>query len=128
MSRRWAITSGLVAAAVVGLGACSIAQPSTPMILENQTDTPLAVHADGHWVGTYAPETTASVPIPGDPPVGIELVTPSGAVLVEWSFDERAASAGDATVSEVPCGVIRLSVGPVDLPALDPPPPLGPCP
>ena len=128
MSRRWAITSGLVAAAVVGLGACSMGQPSTPMILENQTDTPLAVHADGHWVGTYAPKATASVPIPGDPPVGIELVTPSGAVLVEWSFDERAASAGDATVSEVPCGVIRLSVGPVDLPALDPPPPLGPCP
>jgi hypothetical protein len=99
------------------------------MLLENHTDTPVAVNVGGHWVGTYPASTTSSVPIRGQPPVGIEIATPSGAVLVEWSFDARQAVGGAMSVSEVPCGVIRLSVGAAELPALgDLPPPSGPCP
>ncbi len=130
MRIRRPIASGLVAAWTLGaLAACSLAQPSTPMVLENLTDTPLAVHVDGDWVGTYPASTTSSVPIRGEPPVGIEVVTPSGAVLVEWAFDAQQAVGGAVSVSEVPCGVIRLSVGAVEPPALgDLPPPSGPCP
>jgi hypothetical protein len=98
------------------------------MRLENLTDTALAIHVNGTWVGTYPAGAVRDVPVAAEMPAGIEVVTPSGAVLVEWSFDERAASSGDVSVSEVPCGTIRLSVGPAELPALDPPPPLGPCP
>ena len=120
---------GSVATAVVVAGCAALSGPSTPMSLENHTDTALAVHADGRWVGTYAAGARTSVPVPGEPPVGIEIRSPSGAVLVSWAFDARQAVEGGVATAEVPCGVIRLSVGRIELPAMDPSQPrTGPCP
>lgn len=120
---------GSVAAAVVVAGCAALAGPTTPMFLENHTDTAVAVHADGHWVGTYAAGARTSVPVPGEPPIEIEIRSPGSAVLVSWAFDEREAIEGGVATAEVPCGVIRLSVGRIELPAMDPSQPrTGPCP
>jgi hypothetical protein len=124
--------AAVVALAVVGVvtaaGCTSFSGPTTPMSLENFTDVPVAIHADGHWIGTYEAGANRSVPVPGEPPVGIELFSPSGAQLVEWSFDAVQAVEGGVSTTELPCGVIRLSVGRIELPAISPPPPSGPCP
>ena len=114
-------------AATVALAACAGPGNETSMLLENLTDTPVAVHADGSWVGTYEAGAVRSVRVDGELPVGIEIVTPTGAVLVEWGIDPASPTGGAVSVSEVPCGVIRLSVGRVELPALDPAPATGAC-
>jgi hypothetical protein len=111
---------------VAGCG--SLPGPTTPMSLENFTDIAVAIHADGHWIGTYEAGANRSVPVPGEPPVAIEVLSPSGAVLAEWSFDATQAVEGGVSTSEVPCGVIRLSVGRIELPAIDPVVGTTPCP
>lgn len=118
----------ILTVALVGGGCLSPSGPTTTMTLENLTDTPVAVHADGRWIGTYEAGADRGVPVPGEPPVGIELFSPSGAQLVEWSFDATQAVEGGVSTSKVPCGVIRLSVGRIELPAISAAPPTGPCP
>jgi hypothetical protein len=119
----------VVMAAALATGCAGISGPTTAMTLENFTDTAVAVHADGLWVGTYEAGANSSVPVPGEPPVRIEIMSPSGAVLAQWAFDGRQAIEGGVSTTEVPCGVIRLSVGRIELPAMDPSPPrIGECP
>ena len=78
MTRLRLVAAGLVAAGLVAVvGAACTSGPTTPLLLENLTDTPVAVHADGHWVGTYEPGASRSVPLPGEPPLGIEVMSPS---------------------------------------------------
>ncbi len=125
MRRLGLVVGGLVGAVLVG--ACA-SGPTTPLLLENLTDTPVAIHADGRWVGTYEPGASRSVPLPGEPPIAIEVISPSGAQLVEWGIGADGPTIGAVTSSEVPCGTIRLSVGPIELPSIEPLPPTGPCP
>ena len=120
--------SVLVVVAAITLSGCAGPGTGTPMLLENLTDTPVAVHADGSWVGTYEAGAITTIPLTRELPVGIDVVTPSGAVLVEWGIGVDAPSTGGVSVNEVPCGVIRLSVGQVELPAIDPAPAAGDCP
>jgi hypothetical protein len=105
---------------VAGVLAGCLPAAGSEMRLENATDVPVAIHVDGSWVGTYPPEANRTVPIPGTPPHRIELFTASGARLVDWGFDTAGAGGGATTTVDLPCGVIRLSVGPVDVPSLGP--------
>lgn len=124
--RRDPVAAALALALLVG--ACTSPTTTTTMLLENLTDTAVAVHVDGRWIGTYEAGANRGVPVPGEPPVGIELFSPSGALLVEWSFDAVQAVEGGVSSSELPCGVIRLSVGRIELPAIDPVVGAAPCP
>jgi hypothetical protein len=105
---------------IAWLFAACVPAASTEMQLENLTDVPIAVHVDGTWVGTYPADTTRSVPVPGTAPHLVEIFTASGARLVEWGFSDADVSGGGVATTEVPCGVIRLSVGRLELPALAP--------
>ncbi len=40
--------------------------------------------------------------------------------LARWGFGDADVSGGGVSTTEVPCGVVRLSVGRVELPALAP--------
>lgn len=124
--RSRALVAGAMLACV--LAACAPAA-TTEMQLENLTDVPVAVHVDGAWVGTYPADTSRSVPVPGSAPHLVEIFTGSGARLVEWGFGDADVAGGGVSTTEVPCGVIRLSVGRVELPALAPrTEPGAPCP
>jgi hypothetical protein len=124
--RSRALVAGAVLACV--LAACAPAA-STEMQLENLTDVPVAVHVDGTWVGTYPADTSRSVPVPGPAPHLVEIFTGSGARLVEWGFGDADVAGGGVSTTEVPCGVIRLSVGRIELPAMDASAPrIGTCP
>lgn len=125
---RGAIRGAITALVLAAAGCTSLAGPTTPMSLENLTDVAVAIHADGAWIGTYEPGANRTVPVPGEPPVGIEVISPSGAVLAEWSFDATQAVEGGVSTTEVPCGVVRLSVGRIELPAIDPVIGAAPCP
>ena len=123
-----ALVALVIAGTVAASGCTSFAGPATEMTLENFTDVPVAVHANGAWIGTYEAGANRGVPVPGEPPVSVELFTPSGARLVAWSFDAVQAVEGGVSTSEVPCGVIRLSVGRIEMPAIDPVVGAAPCP
>jgi hypothetical protein len=91
--------------------------------IDNMTNTPMAVHIDGVWAGTYAPGTSADVPLVGHgaPPYAITVHSPSGGVLMQLvvsADDYQMAAEGTGSVSgdtELPCGTVRLSVGRIDL-------------
>ena len=131
-----------IAAAVMAVllaAGCTMAlNPADRMGLINRTDTPVAVHVNGGWAGTYPPGAVAEVSIRGHggPPFRIEVRSPSGAVLSEWTISAGdAASVADGTSSmsagsAVPCGWIEFSYGdPPDQPGATPPaPPTRPCP
>ena len=90
-----------------------------PVSIANDTDIAVGLYVGGNWVGTYPAGASVEVPLPGDlrPPTTLELVAPSGAVLVsvpldEAQHDDAAAGrlgAGEAVSTQ--CGVITLLVG-----------------
>ena len=92
------------------------------MHFENQTNTPLAIHVDGLWAGTYAAGTSAELPLArhGAPPYLITVKSPSGASLIDFEVtaqDIRAVADGTGAVSgsrALQCGVVILTVGPVE--------------
>ena len=102
------------------LSACAPTDAATEFVLENETDIPVQILVDGVWVGTYAAGTDRGVPAPGEPPHHVEVLTASGARLLEWGYDASQAPNGATTQVELPCGVIRLSVGRIELPPLGP--------
>lgn len=106
--------------------------------LRNLTDTPVAVHVNGAWVGTYPPGAIADVPIGGEAATySIEVLSPSGSRLasIALSADQLDEVEG-GTMSlganaDVPCGTVAIWVGPEPPEQgvnLDPSVPLGPCP
>lgn len=118
MPRAVAIAAAVMAA-LLATG-CTIAMDRADrMGLINRTDTPVSVHVNGGWAGTYAAGAVADVPIRGHggPPFRIEVRSPSGAVLSEWTISPQdAASVADGTSSmsgggAVPCGWIGFSYG-----------------
>lgn len=111
---------GLVVALAVGISACAPTGAATEFVLENATNVPVQVVVDGTWVGTYASGTNRAVPAPGEPPHRVEVLTASGERLVEWGYDAGEATSGATTRADLPCGVVRLSVGRIELPALTP--------
>lgn len=115
---------------LLGASACAPTGASTAFLLENATDVPVQILVDGSWVGTYEAGTSRDVPAPGAPPHRVEVLSVSGARLLEWGYDANQATAGAVTSVDVPCGVVRLSVGRIELPALPPAEavPTGPCP
>ena len=127
-----------VLAALLAAGCTMALSPADRMGLINRTDTPVAVHVNGGWAGTYPPGAVAEVSIRGHggPPFRIEVRSPSCAVLSEWTISAGdAASVADGTSSmsagsAVPCGWIEFSYGdPPDQPGATPlGPPTGPCP
>lgn len=124
----------------LALAACDVAVPPADRIaLENRTDTPVAVHVNGGWVGTYPAGAVVNVPIRGHggPPFRIEARSPSGAILSELTLsaqDAREVAEGRSSMSgggAVPCGWIEWSYGTKVLEGREPvapQDPTGPCP
>ena len=105
-----------VLAALLVLAGCSRTVPQVQ--LENGTDTPLAVHANGSWLGTYPAGAVADVPIGAEgPPWSIDVKSASGAILATLEIaadDMQPADAGTRslrTTADTPCGVVRLTFG-----------------
>jgi len=111
------IATGLL---VVACGGLSAGGPTVHF--ENRTNTPLAIHVNSLWVGTYAAGASAELPLSrhGAPPFLITVKSPSGASLVDFQVtaqDIKAVADGSGAVSGstgLPCGVVRLTVGRVD--------------
>jgi hypothetical protein len=99
----------------------------TAMVLENRTDAPVAVHADGAWIGTYPAMTDQTVRIPGDLPIEVSLVGARDVALLRWTLGPEQAETGGSAVFEGPCGIVRVSAGRIELPALPAVPATGPC-
>lgn len=123
-----------VLAASVAIAGCQ-AEPAAHVMLENDTDIPLAVHVNGGWLGTYPAGAVAEVPIRLAPPYRIEARSDSGAVLsaLEVTTDDAqrvlAGARSLRATSDTPCGMIRLTFGDVaaePMPAPKSAP--GPCP
>lgn len=120
---------GVIGGVAMLLSACLAQGAATEFVLENATNVPVQVVVNGGWVGTYAAGTNRAVPVPGEPPHRVEVLTASGARLVAWGYDTAQAAGGATTRVDVPCGVVRLSVGRIELPALTPTSEdAGPCP
>lgn len=118
-SLRWCA----VAASGLFVLGCGLLPSSGPAVhFDNQTNTPLAVRVKGVWVGTYAPGASANVPLGGQgaPPYNVTIHTPSGNVLLGFDVTAEtinAAADGGGTAAGstgLPCGSVRLSVGPTD--------------
>lgn len=102
---------------------CGLLPSSGPTVhFDNQTNTPLAVHVKGVWVGTYAPGASADVPMGGQgaPPYSVTIHSPSGSVLMDVPvtaehIDAAAGGGGIAVGSTgLPCGAVRLAIGRID--------------
>ena len=128
-----------ISVVVLGLAvaACQAVPTEAPVVhLHNETNTPLAIHVNDAWVGTYPPGAVSEVPIPvqereyrivARSPTGTELLTLLGPpTLVD------AAQAGDQVFdawTDLRCGRITMSVGrPADIDRPPPNPPVGTCP
>ena len=130
---RW-LPSALIGLAVA---ACSFLPSSGPLVhVANVSNTALAVHVNGDWVGTYAPGASGHVSLGGGggPPYRVTIVSPGGTELAEVAVtaaDLEAAAAGDGGVrvgADLPCGIVWLSVGIVDAEPVEPVPArLPPC-
>jgi len=130
----------LAATSVVALllAACSLLPvPAERIGLGNLTTTPVAVHVNGAWVGTYAPGALTEVAIGGHggPPYVVEVRSPTGGLLAGITItteDAQAAAAGEMSMGStagLPCGAIHLQYGsPAEMPQADPAAVSGPCP
>ena len=118
MIRGLPICAALAAALLVGCGSTAPSS-SIPVTIDNETDVAVGLYVGGEWVGTYPPGASIEVPLPGNvrQPTTIELLAPSGAVLVSAPLNEgqhadAAAGgygAGDTVATQ--CGVVTLLVG-----------------
>ena len=105
----------LVAAVIATVAACSTPASGRAVRLENATTVPVAVHLNDAWVGTYPAGATVDVPIGQSAiPVVIEARSPSGAVLASLTATESDIDPGGVGEWVLPCGAIRLSLGPSD--------------
>jgi hypothetical protein len=112
-------TRALLAAAL--LAGCGQATQSSaiPISIENDTDVAVGLYVGGEWRGTYPSGASVEVPLAADVrlPTTIELLAPSGAVLISASLNEgqhgdSAAGrygAGESVSTE--CGIVTLLVG-----------------
>ena len=112
----------VVATGLLVIG-CGLLPRSGPAVrFDNLTNTPMAVHVKGVWVGTYAPGASADVPLGGQgaPPYNVTVHAPSGSVLIGFevttaTIDAAAEGGGSAAgATGLSCGSVRLSIGPVD--------------
>jgi hypothetical protein len=114
-----------LALAAGALSGCSFVGggSATTVRLVNLTNGPVAVDVDGAWVGTYEAGASADVPLRGhQPPFVVRVRSLTGNVYVELPVtaegaDGAAMGTGGASVTaELPCGVVRLTIGRVDEP------------
>jgi hypothetical protein len=116
------VASGLL---VVG---CGLLPSSGPAVhVDNQTNTPMAVHVNGAWVGTYAPGASSDVPMGGQgaAPYKFSVHSPSGNSLMDFvvtADDITRATEGGISIGTtgLPCGEVRMAIGPI----LEPPGPV----
>ena len=121
----------------LAIAACEALPTEAPIVhLHNETNTPLAIHVNDAWVGTYPPGAASEIPVPvqegeyrivARSPSGTELLTLLGtASMVD------AAQAGDHVFdawTDLRCGRITMSVGqPADIDRPPANPPVGTCP
>jgi hypothetical protein len=120
--KRRAITAAVLAAAIVA--ACSGPTVPEPTVwFENGTNTPMAVHLNGGWIGTYGPGTASDVHLRGaNAPYRVTIHAPSGSSVLELelSAEEVATRAANLVGTGLPCGTLRLSFGLPHEPSLDP--------
>lgn len=114
----------MAASGLLVLG-CGLLPSSGPAVhLDNQTNTPLAVHVQGVWVGTYAPGASADVSMgsQGAPPYNVTIHSPSGGLLMVFDVTAEAIKAAAdgggiaAGSTGLPCGTVRLAIGRIDEP------------
>jgi hypothetical protein len=105
--------------------ACGLLPGSGPAVhIDNMTNTPMAVHVNGVWAGTYAPGASADVPLGahGAPPYMVTVHSPSGNSLLQLQVtadDVRETAGGggmSAGTTGIPCGELRISFGRIDQP------------
>lgn len=118
MIRGLATRAVLATALFVG---CDSATPGSaiPISIENETDVAVGLYVGGDWIGTYPAGAIVEVPLPGDVglPATIELLAPSGAVMLSTQLNEgqhgKAAAGGYGTGASVStrCGIVTLVVG-----------------
>jgi hypothetical protein len=105
--------------ALVVAGCLPVAAAEDRVQLRNETTTPVAVHVNGGWVGTYPAGAVVDVPIVGHggPPFAVEVRSPSGALLTSVTLtaeDRRTVADGSTSMSsggDVGCGWIEISYG-----------------
>jgi len=110
----------VLASIALALAGCSSLPGSGPVVrFDNQTNTPMALHVKGTWVGTYAPGATANVLLAahGQPPYVVTVQSPGGETLLELEFTAEdiariADGTGAAATTALPCGTVQLSFGP----------------
>jgi hypothetical protein len=118
------VIRGFVPRAVLAVALlASCAQPArtsaTAVRIENDADVPVGLYIGGTWLGTYPAGASVVVPLPSELrlPTMVELLAPSGAVMLDVTLDERqvadAARGGYGTSRSIPvaCGVVTLVVG-----------------
>ena len=118
MIRGFATQAVLAAALVAGCGPMTPLS-AVPISIVNDTDVAVGLYVGGEWRGTYPAGASVEVPLPADVrlPTTVELLAPSGAVLVSAPLNEgqRADAAagrygtGEAVSTE--CGNVTLLVG-----------------
>jgi hypothetical protein len=104
--------------ATAALASCASAEP-VPIRIQNDTSVPVGLYVGGSWVGTYPPGAGSTVAVDRqlDPPVTVELRSPSDAILLRLTANEgaiEAARTGGYGVGEslgLPCGVLTALVG-----------------
>lgn len=114
------LTLRAVLAAAVLVGCAPAGQTdAVPVSITNETDVAVGLYVGGQWVGTYPAGASVEVPLPPDVglPTTIELLAPSGAVLLSASLNEGQhadAAAGGYGIGEsisTQCGIVTLLVG-----------------
>ena len=103
------------------LGGCGSATPSAevPVSIQNESGVAVGLYVGGEWRGTYPAGASVEVALPHDVrlPTTVELLAPSGAVLVsaqlsEGQHGDAAAGrygAGESVGTE--CGIVTLLIG-----------------
>ncbi len=128
-------TLALLVAVGTALAACGVLAGSR-VVVHNESSEPIAIHANGAWIGTVAPGTVAELPFHvDDGTTSVQGRTATGATVVDISGTRamiEAALDGSMPMSawqDLECGRIILALGPFDPSILEPrPAPAGPCP
>ena len=113
-----ALRAVLAAALLVGCGPAAQTD-AVPVSITNETDVAVGLYVGGQWVGTYPAGASVEVPLPPDVrlPTTIELLAPSGAVLVTAPLNEgqhgdaAAGRYGAGASVDTQCGIVTLLVG-----------------